>query len=41
MIEYRRQKGVFVATDIAAVLLMLLDYYEANSKGNASSMNGD
>jgi hypothetical protein len=41
MIEHRRQKGVLVATDIAAVLLMLSDYYEANSKGNASSMSRD
>lgn len=30
MIEHRRQQGVFIATDIAAVLLMLRDYYEAN-----------
>ena len=36
MIEHRRQKGVLIATDIAAVLLMLRDYYEANSTGKAT-----
>jgi|GEM_PF-5129155 hypothetical protein len=41
MIEHRRQQGVFIATDIAAVLLMLRDYYEANSKDKVSSTNGD
>lgn len=30
MIEHRRQPGVFIAADIAAVILMVHDYYEAN-----------
>lgn len=30
MIEHRRQQGVLIAADIAAVLLMLRDYYEDN-----------
>jgi hypothetical protein len=41
MIEHRRHKGVFIATDIAAVILLLREYYEASSKGKASSMNVD
>jgi hypothetical protein len=41
MIEHRLQEGVFVASDIAAVLLMLRDYYEANSKNETSSLNDD
>jgi hypothetical protein len=36
MIEHRRQQGVFIAADIAAVLLMLRDYYEADRKTAAS-----
>jgi hypothetical protein len=32
MIEHRRRQGVFIAADIAAVLLMLRDYYEATGE---------
>jgi hypothetical protein len=36
MIEHRRQKGALIATDVAAVVLLLRDYYGARSKGEAS-----